>query len=118
MAGSALVILADGYIAENERNKMMAFIQSNSHLSVYDPAEVLSVWKEYLQAIERDRDVGKAKALSAIGKLNGKTEQARLVMRMIIAIGMADGDFEAEEKRTATMIAQELGLSAADFDIK
>ena len=87
----------------------MAFIQANDHLSVYDPAEVLSVWKEYLQAIEKDRDIGKAKALGAIEKLSGKTEQARLVMRMIIAVGMADGSFGPEEKHVATLIAQELG---------
>ena len=117
LGGSALVIMADGNIDANEKSKMMRFIQSNDVLSVYDTSEVVKVWKDYIETLELDADIGEAKALGAIGKVKGKAEQSRLVMRMIIAIGAADGDFDADEKHVACVIAQELGLDPAEFDL-
>lgn len=117
LAGSALVIMADGVIDANEKSKMMGFIQNNEALSVYDASEVLKVWKEYVETMEFDKDIGRAKALGAIGKVKDKEDQARLVMRMVIAIGAADGNFDAEEKRVAAVVAKEMGLDPADFDL-
>ncbi|WP_067516670.1 tellurite resistance TerB family protein [Endozoicomonas ascidiicola] len=117
LGGSALVIMADGDIDASEKSKMMRFIQSNEALSVYDTSEVVKVWKDYLETLELDADIGEAKALDAIGKIKGKEDQARLVMRMVIAIGAADGDFDADEKRVASVVARELGLDPAEFDL-
>ena len=117
LGGSALVIMADGNIDANEKSKMMRFIQSNDALSVYDTSEVIKVWKDYIGTLELDTDIGEAKALAAIGKVKGSAEQARLVMRMVIAIGAADGDFDADEKRVASVVSRELGLDPAEFDL-
>ena len=117
LGGSALVIMADGSIDANEKSKMMRFIQSNDALSIYDTSEVVKVWKDYIDAIELDADIGQARAFDAIGKIKGKEDQAKLVMRMVIAIGAADGDFDPEEKRVASRIAGELGLQASEFDL-
>lgn len=117
LGGSALVIMADGTIDASEKSKMMGFIQSNEALSVYDISEVLKVWKDYIEALEFDEDIGRAKALGAIGKIKGKDDQARLVMRMVIAIGAADGDFDAEEKRVAAVVAKEMGLDPTEFEL-
>ncbi|WP_419534575.1 tellurite resistance TerB family protein [Endozoicomonas sp.] len=118
LGGSALVIMADGNIDANEKSKMMRFIQSNEALSVFDTSEVVKIWKDYLETLELDADIGEAKALDAIGKIKGKEDQARLVMRMVIAIGAADGDFDADEKRVAAVVARELGLDPAEFDLR
>lgn len=117
LGGSALVIMADGKIDAAEKSKMMMFIQNNDALSIYDTSEVVKVWKDYMDTLELDADIGKAKALGAIGKVKGKAEQARLVMRMIIAIGTADGKFDADEKHVACVIARELELNPAEFDL-
>ncbi len=117
LGGSALVIMADGTIDANEKLKMMRFIENNEALSVYDTSEVLRVWKDYVETLELDQDIGRAKALGAIGKIKGKADQARLVMRMVIAIGASDGDFDADEKRVASSVAKELGLDSAEFDL-
>lgn len=117
LGGSALVIMADGTIDAQEKMKMMAFIENHEALSIYDSSEVVKTWRNYIDTLEMDADIGGAKAMAAVGKIKGKDEQARLVLRMVCAIGAADGDFDADERRIAAKIAVELGLNPADFDL-
>jgi len=117
LGGSALVILADGSIDAQEKSKMINFIENNEALSIYNTSEVVKTWKDYIDTLEMDADIGTAKAMSALGKIKGKEEQAKLVLRMVCAIGASDGDFDADEKRVASKIAIELGLNPADFDL-
>ncbi len=117
LGGSALVSMADGTIDAAEKSKMMAFIQNHDALSIYDTSEVVRVWKDYIDTLEMDKDIGEAKAMQALGKIKGKDEQARLVMRMVIAIGAADGNFDADERRVAAKVATELGLNPAEFEL-
>ncbi len=117
LAGSALVTMADGSIDAQEKIKMMAFIENNEALSVYDTSEVTQVWEKYIASLEMDADIGEAKAMTALGKIKGKDEQARLVLRIVCAIGASDGDFDADEKKVASKIALELGLNPSDFDL-
>ena len=116
LGGSALVILADGSIDAQEKIKMMKFIQNNEALSVYDTSEVVKTWKDFIETIEMDEDIGEAKAMSALSKIKGK-EEARLVLRMVCAIGASDGIFDNDEKKVASKIAIELGLNPSDFDL-
>ena len=115
--GSALVILADGSIDAQEKSKMMNFIENHEALSIYNTSEVVKTWKDYIDTLEMDVDIGTAKAMSALGKIKGKDDQARLVLRMVCAIGASDGDFDDDEKRVASMVAIELGLNPTDFDL-
>lgn len=117
LGGSALVILADGSIDAQEKSKMMNFIENHEALSIYNTSEVVKTWKDYIDTLEMDSDIGSAKAMSALGKIKGKEDQAKLVLRMVCAIGASDGDFDADEKRVASKIAIELGLDPADFDL-
>ncbi len=117
LGGSALVIMADGEIDAAEKTKMMAFIQSHEALSIYDTSEVVRTWKDYIDTLEMDADIGGAKAMSSLRKIKGKDEQARLVLRMVIAIGAADGDFDKDERAVASKIAVELGLDPAEFEL-
>ena len=57
-------------------------------------------------------------AMSDIGKVRKNPDQARMVVRLAIAIGGADGDFDPQEQAQATKIARELGLDSAEFDLK
>ncbi|UYM14912.1 tellurite resistance TerB family protein [Endozoicomonas euniceicola] len=117
LGGSALVIMADGNIDANEKSKMMRFIQSNDALSIYETSEVVKIWKDYIETIELDADIGEAKAFDALGKIKGKDDQAKLVMRMVIAIGAADGNFDPDEKRIASRVARELDLEPSEFGL-
>jgi len=117
LGGSALVIMADGKIDSQEKIKMMAFIENHEALSIYDTSEVVKTWKDYIDTLEMDADIGEAKVMSALGKIKGKDEQARLVLRMVCAIGASDGDFDADERKAASKIALELGLNPSEFDL-
>jgi len=117
MAGSALISLADGSISSEEKQKMIKFIENNEALSVFPTSEVIKAFQDFVSQIEFDKDIGDAKAYAAVGKLKSNNEAARLVMRMIIAIGSADGNFDTNEKFIAVKIAKELLLNPAEFDL-
>ena len=117
MAGAALISLADGTISSAEKQKMIKFIENHEALKVFTTKDVIDACGEFVSQIEFDKDIGDAKAYAALGKLKSNHEAARLVMRMIISIAGADGNFDADEKAIALKIAKELNLNAADFDL-
>jgi len=101
----------------NAMAKMMRMIGSNDALSVFDTADVIKVFNEYLEYFEFDADVGKTKAYEALNTIRGDEVQCRTLMRMIIAIAEADGDFDTTEKAIARKIAVEIGVNAAEFEL-
>lgn len=122
MAASALISVADGTISLEEKKKTIAFVQGHEALKIFDANEVNRKFKGHLDALDpnnpdTDADLGEISALSAIGKMKKKDEQSRMVLRLAIAIGGADGDFDAQEKAQAVKIARELGLDPAEFDL-
>jgi tellurite resistance protein TerB len=117
MAGAALIALADGEISSSEKQKMVKFIESHEALSIFSTADVIKAFQEFVTQIEFDKDIGDAKAYEALRKLKNNEEASRLVLRMIISIAAADGDFDADEKVMAVNIARELNLTPSDFDL-
>lgn len=117
MAGSALLALADGDISPEEKRKMVKFIENYEPLSVFKTTDIISTFGEYVSQLEFDNDLGEAKAFEAIEKMKNNSQAARLIMRLVIAIGAADGDFDDDEKAMARRIAVELGLNASEFEL-
>jgi tellurite resistance protein TerB len=117
MAGSALIAMADGSITGDEKQKMIKFIESNDALSVFTTSDVIKSFQDFVGQLEFDKDIGEAKAYQALGKMKSNNEAARLLMRMIIAIASADGTFDLSEKKIAIRIANELGVSAEEFEL-
>ncbi len=117
MAGAALIALADGEISSSEKQKMVKFIENHEALSIFTTADVINSFQEFVTQIEFDKDIGDAKGYAALGKLKSNNEASRLVMRMIISIAEADGNFDADEKVVAVKIARELNLNPTDFDL-
>ena len=117
MAGSALIAMADGSISSEEKQKMIKFIEHNESLSVFTTKDVIDAFQNFVGQIEFDKDIGTASAYQAIAKMKSNAEAARLVIRMVIAIGTADGNFDADEKKIAAKIAKELNLNPAEFDL-
>jgi tellurite resistance protein TerB len=117
MAGSALLALADGEISPEEKRKMVKFIENYEPLSVFKTTDIIATFGEYVSQLEFDNDLGEAKAFEAIEKMKNNTQAARLIMRLVISIGAADGDFDDHEKAMARRIAVELGLNASEFEL-
>ena len=117
MAGSALIAMADGTITSEEKWKMLKFIEHHDALSVFNTKDVIEAFQTFVSQLEFDQDIGSAKAYQAISKMKSNDEAARLVIRMVIGIAAADGDFDEKEKKIAAKIAVELGLNPAEFEL-
>ncbi|MDD1608390.1 MAG: TerB family tellurite resistance protein [Methylococcaceae bacterium] len=118
MAGSALIAMADGTISSEEKQKMIKFIEHNDALSVFTTKDVITAFKDFVDQIEFDKDIGESKAYQALAKMKSNTDAARLLIRMIISIASSDGNFDADEKRIAVKIAKELALNPAEFELE
>lgn len=117
ISGSVLISMADGHVSSDEKQKMMRFIENYEALSVFSGKELIEAFQNAMTQIEFDKDLGEAKAYDAIRKMKGKDDAARLILRLIIAIAGADGNFDDSEKRVARKIAMELALNPADFEL-
>jgi tellurite resistance protein TerB len=117
MAGSALIAMADGSISAEEKQKMIKFIESNDALSIFSTSDVIKAFQDFVGQLEFDKDIGEAKAYEALGKMKSNAQASRLLVRMIIAIASADGNFDATEKRIASKIAKELAIDPAEFEL-
>ena len=118
MAGSALISMADGSITADEKQKMIKFIESHDALSIFPTNDVIKSFQDFVGQIEFDKDIGEAKAYQALGKMKSNAEAARLLVRMIIAIASADGNFDAAEKTVAIKIAKELAINPSEFELE
>ncbi|QEW06410.1 tellurite resistance TerB family protein [Nitrincola iocasae] len=117
VSGCALVAAADGSVDASEKQKMAGFLERSDELKHFDIRQVIEVFNKSVGDFEFDQAIGKANALKAIGKVRGKDDQARVLVRVVCAIGAADGDFDEDEKAVVREIAQELGLNPAEFDL-
>jgi tellurite resistance protein TerB len=118
MAGSALVSMADGSVSDEEKQKMIKFIESNDALSVFSVDDVVKAFHQFVGQIESDKDIGEAKAYQALAKMKSNVEASRLLVRMIIAVAASDGNFDANERAVASKIAKELGINPAEFELQ
>jgi tellurite resistance protein TerB len=117
VAGCALVAAADGNITSDEKQKMAGFIQRADELKHFKMSDVIAVFNKTAEDFEFDHAIGKAAAMQTISKIKGKEGQDRLLIRVVCAIGAADGDFDDNEKSIVREICSELGLNPADFDL-
>lgn len=115
--GCALMSAADGEITFEEKMKMAGFINTSTELKVFDLDEVTRVFNDACAKFEFDFQIGRAEALKAIGKVKGKDGEARLLVRVVCAVGAADGDFDGKERSVGRLICLELGLNPADFEL-
>lgn len=117
VAGCGLVAAADGSIDSTEKQKMMKFIQQSDELKVFETKDVIDVFNKVTESFEFDNEIGKAEAMKMIGKLRTKPDAARLMVRICMAIGSADGVFDESEKQVVRDICRDLGLAADDFGL-
>lgn len=117
IAGCALMANADGNVSSDEKQKMMAYVGSSDELKHFKTSDVIAYFTETLGKFEFDHALGEAEALKVIGRLRGNEEQARMLVRVVIVLAGADGNFDAKERACAARICTELGLDPNQFDI-
>jgi len=117
IAGCAMVAAADGTISSDEKQKMAKFIERSEELSVFDMGEMIEIFNKVAEGYEFDGAIGKIEAMKKVGKLRGKEDAARTMIRVCCAIGAADGDFDADERKIVAEMCNELGLNPSEFDL-
>lgn len=111
-----IAMASDGASSE-EKQKMMAFISNSPELSVFDTDEVIAFFNSVCTKYDFDMDIGKGEAMKYIVRLKDQPDAAQLAIRVGIAIGKSDGDFDAAEQEATREICVALGLSPAEFNL-
>jgi len=111
-----IAMASDGASSE-EKQKMMAFITNSPELNVFDTDEVIAFFNSVCGKYDFDMDIGKGEAMKYIVRLKDQPDAAQLAVRVGIAIGKSDGDFDAAEQDAAREICLALGLSPAEFNL-
>lgn len=117
VAACAVVASSNGAISSEEKKKMMGFMELNETMKVFDKNVTIKLFNKYTEQIEFDVDLGRNEALTVVGKLSGKKSESRVVVRLVCAIGAADGDFDDDEKKEVRQICKMLDLDPAEFDL-
>ncbi|MGL5335528.1 MAG: tellurite resistance TerB family protein [Enterovibrio sp.] len=109
-----IAMASDGVDAE-EKKKMMAFIKNSDELKVFDSLEIINFFNKRVEVFEFDHDVGKGEAMKFIVQLKDDASAAQLAVRVGVAVGKSDGDFDAAEKNAVKEICIALGLEPSMY---
>ncbi|MCX7746461.1 MAG: TerD family protein [Clostridia bacterium] len=115
VAAAALVTAADGRIQPAERDRLINYFRTSDVMRGMDIGRVIQRFDYFIYKLQTDFMMGKAEALSAVGRLRDKPDAARLVVRLCVAIGFADGEFSSIEKNMVHEICREAYLNPAEF---
>ncbi len=115
VASAVIISSADGKITTDEKQKLLAYVQVADELKAFSSEDIIKVFNKIDNAYTFDAHIGKADAMKYVNRVKGNDEQARLVVRVAVAIANADGVFDDDEKKALGEICSELGLSASDF---
>ncbi len=117
MAASALVAVADGNVSFSERHRIDDVLRNLDLLKIYDVHKAIDLFNDHIEAIRTDAAAGRKKALDRLRGIAGGEEDARLVVRVCLAISHADGDFSHQEKEAIGSICRVLALDAKEFEV-
>ncbi|MDP6805488.1 MAG: TerB family tellurite resistance protein [Rhodospirillales bacterium] len=117
MAASALVALADGHVTFSESHRLDEIIETIEQLRVFDAHEGVELFKDYIDAVALNPEAGRKQALSAIDRIADDKDEARLLVRLCLAVSAADGVFQDEERERIVEICARLGLAPDEFGL-
>jgi tellurite resistance protein TerB len=117
VAGCALVAYADGWVTDDEHNRMVSLIRGFEPIAAFGIDDVMQTFETVTTRFIADQANGEAAALKAVARVKGAANYPALLVKTCCAIAAADGGFDAEERKVVIRICNVLGLDAADFDI-
>lgn len=110
-----VISAADGEIDSDEKKKLRGFIERNEALSVFDSGKVTETFNKLGGEYDFDYDMGNEMAQNMIRQCRGNHDQAHLLMRLVVVIGRADGNFDDDEKAAGREVAGTLGMNPSDY---
>lgn len=114
VAGCTYVAYADGRVSQEEKNKMLGFLQNSECLKMYKSDDVIDTFGKFSRKFEFDKDMGIAEVFKALGSIT-KVDEKKLIVRACIMIANSDGNFDQSEKEAVRKICKELSLDSSEF---
>lgn len=114
-AACAMVATADGEVSFSERARLDAVIESLSQLSLFDPHEVVDAFDEDVTKLAGGED-GIASLLKLIAAGTKAEGAADLLLRISVAMSLADDHESADERRLIDEISATLKLPKSAVD--
>lgn len=111
-----IAVSSDGVSAE-EKQKMIGFLRSSEEMKVFDTNEVIDFFNKLVSSFDFDMEIGKGETMKYILALKDQPEAAQLAVRVGIAVGKSDGNFDPDEQAAAREIIAALGFSAEEFGL-
>ncbi|MDF7675284.1 tellurite resistance TerB family protein [Neisseriaceae bacterium ESL0693] len=116
VAVCAYIAVASNGVSTEEKKKMMDFLKSSEELKVFETEEIIEFFNKLLSHFEFDNEIGKGEAMKYILGLP-RPEAAQLALRVGIAVAKSDDDFDVDEQKAVSEIANALGFHPRDFGI-
>jgi len=91
-------------------------LENLAELRVFDPHQAVDLFNARVEALQADREAGQAAAFEAIRRGAGAEGAAELLVRICVAISLADGRFVAHERAMLGLICAALNLSPEAID--
>lgn len=115
MASCALIAIADGVVTLSERSRVDQILERLDELRFFDVHEAVNLFNDFVAGIEQDHDKGRQDALAAVAKMKGERAEARLLIRICIAVSWADDEFPESERHEVEAVCRLLGFEPAEF---
>ena len=116
MAAAALVTQADGKVTISERHRLDQIIEQLDQLNIFDVHEAADLMNDNLDAIRRHPQEAHPRLLKDVARIANDSEAARLLVRICLAISIADDEYHPDEKSRVGDICGALGLDPAEFE--
>jgi tellurite resistance protein TerB len=117
VAGCALVAYADGWVTDEERNRMLGLICGFEPIAAFGLHDVETTFEALTARFAMEEEEGEQAALAAVARVKGAGVYPLLLIETCCAIADADGGFDAEEREAAIRICQVLGLEPWTFGL-
>jgi tellurite resistance protein len=116
MAASALVATADGAVKLAELATLDEVLETVRALRVYDPHQAVDLYRQYAAELLDQPQPAREKALRAIARIADEPDAARILLKIALAIGMADDALGDAERAALASICDALRLPQSALD--
>ena len=117
VAGCALVAYADGWVTDEEHDRMLSLLRGFEPIAAFGIGDVTASFEAMTAQFVSDPKAAEASALKAVSRVRGEAQYPTLLVKTCSAIAAADGGFDAEEREVVIRICKALALDPAAFDI-
>ncbi|SOC26533.1 tellurite resistance TerB family protein [Thalassospira xiamenensis] len=116
-AAAALVACADGTVSPEEKTAIIRRMETSDELKVFKASEIIDHFNKYVQKITDDNIFGRLQVLEQVGKIAGNEQQCMALIRFVIILGTADGNFDDDEKKAVKDMCVQMKIDPSLFDL-